>query len=47
MDEVKEKLSECDIILSSMKSSATKEKMLIAQETLRRNNSLMEGAATV
>lgn len=47
MDEVQQKLSECDVILSSMKSSIVKEKLLITQETLRRNSSSMEGAMIV
>ena len=47
MDEVQQKLSECDIILNSMKFSAAKEKLLITHETLKRNSSSMEGAMYV
>lgn len=43
MDEVKRKLHECDVILGTMARSSAKDKLVLTQETLRRNDALMAG----
>jgi hypothetical protein len=43
MDEMNSKLHECDVILGTMSRSSAKDKLIITQETLRRNNALMTG----
>lgn len=46
MEEVAEKLLECDTIIRSLRPSNLKAKLLMTQETLRRNSTLMGGTAT-
>lgn len=43
MDEMNSKLHECDVILGTMSRSSAKDKLIITQETLRRNNALVTG----
>jgi hypothetical protein len=46
MEDIAQKLSSCDIIIAQLCSSPRKEKVLIVQEILQRNNLLLLGTSS-